>query len=113
MKKISLSERKQKKETAVENPVFNSELWKTLWKTLRERVTDREGRTLKYSHLTYCCPYYEWDGKTDMHCEGGRIAFPDRDTAQMYFQTYCGDVDGWRRCTVARAITRFYEREEA
>jgi len=113
MKNI-LSGRKNREErsAAVENPVFNSRMWKTLWKTRRGRGM-REGRTLKYSHLVYCCPYYEWDAKTTMHCEGGRLSFPDRDTAQAYFTTYCGDIDGWRRCTVARAITRFYEREEA
>ena len=112
MKNILSERKREERKPAVENPVFNSKLWKSLWKTLRERAANREGRTMGYSHLIYCCPYYEWDGKTDMHCEGGKIAFPDRATAQMYFNTYCGDVDGWRRCTVARAITRFYETQE-
>lgn len=106
----SLRKKEKERNFPANSPVFNRKLWKSLWKTLRKR--GKEGKPLKYSHMIYCCPYYDWDAKTSMHCEGGRIEFPDRPTAQAYFETYCGDVCGWKRCTVARAITRFYEAQE-
>ena len=113
MKKISLSERKQKKENAVENSVFNRLFNNFLWKTLREWYqTNREGRRMGYSHRVFCCPYYEKDGAKSVRCEGGRIALPNMEVTRAYFDAYCGHVTGWRRCTVARAITRFYEAED-
>ena len=94
----------------MENPVFNSEMWKTAWRRLREWILmNKEGMKMGYSLRTFCCPYYEKDGKRSVHCEGGRIALPNRELTQDYFDAYCGDVTGWKRCTVARAITRFYE----
>ena len=113
MKKI-LSERKTvERKTAVENSVFNRPFNNSLWKTLGERrMTNKEGKRVGYSHLTFCCPYYEWDARKAVGCEGGRIELPDRSTAEEFFQTYCGDVSGWQRCSVARAISRFYERRE-
>ena len=65
-----------------------------------------------YSQLTFCCPYYESNGKRSVRCEGGRLRLPSRETTTGYFNAYCGDVNGWRRCTVARAITRFYEDDD-
>ena len=65
-----------------------------------------------YSKLTFCCPYYESNGKQSVRCEGGRLRLPSHALTADYFASYCGDVNGWRRCTVARAITRFYEAED-
>ena len=65
-----------------------------------------------YQNMVFACPYYGWETKCDVHCEGGRIALPDAAAARDYFRTYCCDVSGWRRCTVARAITRHYERDD-
>ena len=84
-------------------------MWKTMWKY--EKDTE-EGSRMGYSQLTFCCPYYESNGKRSVHCEGGRITLPGCGTGRAYFSEYCGDVNGWRRCTIARAITRFYEAEE-
>jgi len=75
-------------------------------------MTRKEGKRVGYSQLVFCCPYYTGDAKRAVMCEGGRIELPDRKTAEEFFHTYCGDVSGWKRCSVARAISRFYEREE-
>ncbi len=56
----------------------------------------------------WMCPYYKGDAKCAVRCEGGRISLPP-DAAEDYFRSYCSDLNGWRRCTIARAITRHYE----
>lgn len=43
-----------------------------------------------------------------IHCEGGKVLFKDRESAKEYIDRYCaGD---WRKCTVAMALLRYYER---
>ena len=44
--------------------------------------------------------------------EGGRLKLPSGEAEREYIRTYCADHLGWRRCTISRAITRFYEVEE-
>ena len=87
--------------------VFNNRMWKTMWKC--EKDTE-EGSRMGYSQLTFCCPYYESNGKRSVHCEGGRVKLPTAEAEKEYIRFYCADHLGWKRCTVARAITRFYER---
>jgi len=62
-----------------------------------------------YYRFYWMCPYYRANEKKTVRCEGGRIALPGAAAAEEYFRTYCSDLNGWRRCTVARAITRHYE----
>lgn len=62
-----------------------------------------------YYHYYWTCPYYKWDERRSVHCEGGRIGLPTNAAAREYFRTYCCDIAGWKRCTVARAISRHYE----
>ena len=62
-----------------------------------------------YRNEVFACPYYLWESKSAVKCEGGTIRMPDGAAALDYFWTYCCDVSGWRRCTVARAISRHYE----
>lgn len=65
---------------------------------------------MKNTSKTFLCPFYTWDEKTKVHCEGGRMSFKDRESAKEYIDRYCaGD---WRRCTVAAALLRYYERTE-
>ena len=57
------------------------------------------------------CPYYKWSDrdKVQLHCEGGCITIKDDDSLREYIRNFCGSDFGWKRCTVARAVTRFYE----
>ncbi|MBE5851328.1 MAG: hypothetical protein E7298_14615 [Lachnospiraceae bacterium] len=66
---------------------------------------------MSYGNRVFCCPYYCYDAPRAVKCEGGRVELPDRAAARDYFGQYCASVEGWRRCTVARAMSRFYERE--
>ncbi len=60
----------------------------------------------------WCCPYYRYDNGRGVRCEGGRLKLPSGEAEREYIRTYCADHLGWRRCTISRAITRFYEAEE-
>ena len=71
----------------------------------------RESGLPSYYHWVFTCPYYGWDSKCSVHCEGGNMQFPDAEAAKEYLLTYCTAVPGWRRCTVAQAITRHYEKK--
>lgn len=65
------------------------------------------------TRIYWTCPYYKWDDRQTVHCEGGRIGLPGREAERDYIRTYCADHLGWRRCSVARAVTRYYEAQEA
>ena len=61
----------------------------------------------------WTCPYYQIKDAHGLRCEGGRLALPSKGAEADYIRTYCADHLGWKRCTVARAITRFYETDGA
>ena len=63
-----------------------------------------------YSNKTFLCPFFTWDERTRVHCEGGRMSFKDRKAAMEYIDRYCAGE--WRGCTMAAALLRYYEREE-
>ena len=106
MKNIYLERKKGKeRKPAVENSVFNSELWKSLWK----KVEKEREKQMDYFSFEWRCPYYKWNDKLGVRCEGGRMKLPTDEASREYIRQYCDDLNGWRRCTVARAITRFYE----
>lgn len=53
-----------------------------------------------YSHKKWACPFFTWDEKFKVHCEGGCMKFRDRKEA------------GWKDCTVAQSVENYYERTE-
>ena len=44
--------------------------------------------------------------------EGGRMEFPDRKAATEYADRYCAAQSGWKACSVAASLLRYYERKE-
>lgn len=66
----------------------------------------------KASNKTWACPFYRWADRTTVHCEGGRIAFPDAATASSYADSYCAGGQDWKRCTIARSLREYYEGKE-
>lgn len=63
-----------------------------------------------YYHRRWECPFYAWDEKLAVHCEGGVIRLPDKQAMTDYIGRYCcGD---WRRCHIARTVSAYYERKE-
>lgn len=65
-----------------------------------------------YSHKTWACPFFRWDERMCVHCEGGKVDFPDMDTRGEYIDRYCASVPGWEKCTIASSLENFYERKE-
>lgn len=63
------------------------------------------------SNRRWQCPYYIHDRDGKVVCEAARLALL-HETYRGYIETYCGDLDGWRRCTLARALNAQYEKEE-
>ena len=55
------------------------------------------------------CPFYSWNSREKVHCEGGDVSVGGAHEAlREYQREYCCDVNGWRRCTVARMLLRHY-----
>ena len=65
-----------------------------------------------YSGKVWACPFFRWDQRGRFHCEGGCVAFEDRETYGEYTEKYCCSVEGWEDCTLAQALTRQYDRQE-
>ena len=40
------------------------------------------------------------------------MEFPDRKAATEYADRYCADLNGWKECSVAASLLRYYERKE-
>ena len=66
-----------------------------------------------YSNRAWACPFFVWDDKQKIHCEGGTVKFRDPQELGDYADQFCANVDGWDRCSVAACLMRRYESEEA
>lgn len=66
---------------------------------------------MAYYRRLWACPYYRSDERGAVICEGGRVELARKETMSEYMGQYCCDVDGWRRCTIARALNLQYERD--
>lgn len=64
-----------------------------------------------YSNRRWTCPFYTWDEKQKIHCEGGCMKFPDQATLRRYADRYCASTTGWRDCTVAAGLLEYYDRK--
>lgn len=76
-------------------------------RTIREQRYGLMG----YSHRAFICPYFQYDIKLGVKCEGGKINFKDRDHALGYENKYCGSYD-WKHCSVAQALNIYYEEQD-
>ena len=101
-------ERSVKESTACGKPAFQRE-------KVENSVGNRASRGIYIpdKRLLWTCPYYKWDDENGVRCEGGRLGLPTSEAEKDYIMTYCADHLGWKRCTVARAITRHYESLDA
>ena len=59
---------------------------------------------------TYCCPFYRWEEALSVHCEGGCVRFPDKETRNDYLDQYCSANPCWEHCSIAAALQGYYER---
>ena len=57
------------------------------------------------------CPFYKQNGKHYVKCEGGSyLIFPDDETEKEHLKQFC--CDGWKQCSVAIFLNRYFERNE-
>lgn len=68
---------------------------------------------MHYSRRTWCCPYYRYDEKFVVHCEGGSMfKLRDREIFADHADRYCGNAKDWTKCPTADALTKLYEKRE-
>ncbi len=77
---------------------------------VRRRNDKRKSIAVK-RNKTWTCPYFTWDGRKEISCEGGRLEFPTAAAAVAYMDTFCAGGNNWRHCTLAEALTKHYEEE--
>ena len=65
-----------------------------------------------YSHKTWACPFFHWDERLCVRCEGGCMSFQDREALAEYADRYCANLQDWKSCTVAANLLKYYERTE-
>ena len=65
-----------------------------------------------YSNKTWQCPFFRRDERLCVHCEGGKVAFPNMEVRGYYINRYCANNPGWEQCSIASFLERFYERND-
>lgn len=63
-------------------------------------------------HKAWACPFFKWDGKVAIHGECGKPLFPTEKAADDYMTHYCAANPGWKYCSLASALCRYYEGED-
>ena len=64
-----------------------------------------------YHHKKWACPFYQSDMKLCVHCErGSRVRFPDLSAENDYADRHCASATGWKDCSIAKSLLKFYER---
>lgn len=60
---------------------------------------------------TYFCPFWKWEESKNIHCEAGRLNFPDKKAKREYAVRYCACMNGWKTCSLAVSLQKYYESE--
>lgn len=68
--------------------------------------------SMGYSGRNWQCPFFRWDEREGLHCEGGCVRFRSKETYSGYTKQFCCRTDGWEKCTLAKALIGQYEEEE-
>ena len=64
-----------------------------------------------YSGRRFQCPFFKWDERKKVHCEGGVVALPVPEL-RRYMDRYCASLEDWEKCSFAGTLLEFYERDE-
>lgn len=65
-----------------------------------------------YSSMAWQCPFFVWDEKQKIHCEGGTLKFCKGREKSRYAHQYCANFSEWKMCTLSQFLLEKYEREE-
>jgi len=67
---------------------------------------------MHYSRRNWCCPFYRYDERFTVHCEGGSVfRLKDQEIFASFADKYCGDVKGWAQCPIAAALWWLWEKQ--
>lgn len=64
-----------------------------------------------YSSRRFQCPFFRWDERKKVHCEGGVVCLPVPEL-HRYMDRHCSSGEGWKDCPIARALAEYNERKE-
>lgn len=67
---------------------------------------------MDYWHKAWQCPYFRWDDRLVVGCEGGKLHFADKQSAVEYMGCFCAHKTEWKRCSIAANLTKYYDRRE-
>lgn len=67
---------------------------------------------MSWTAVIVVCPYFgsEHSDRLVLNCEAGRVRFPDKTARASYIRAYCGDLTGYKRCTLCRMMDAAYYR---
>lgn len=58
------------------------------------------------------CPFYKNTRSGLIKCEGGELSFPSEAAIRDHCQAFCSNYYGWRRCSIAITLQKYYDRKE-
>lgn len=64
-----------------------------------------------YSGRSFQCPYFKWDEREKVHCEGGVVNLPIQEL-RRYMDRHCSSAKGWEECPIARSLNEYYDRKK-
>lgn len=60
-----------------------------------------------YSNRVWRCPFFRWDKREEVRCEGGHVrTFQHQRELAAWARRYCGRETGWEACPIARDLLR-------
>ncbi len=64
-----------------------------------------------YSNRAWQCPFFRWDERRKVHCEGGSaISMPDAASFRAYISRHCSSHQGWHSCSIAVQLSSYWDR---
>ena len=66
---------------------------------------------MDYWHKKWACPFFKWDERLCVGCEGGKLRFADTEHALAYMDAHCANMPGWEQCSVAVSLLQYYDRQ--
>ena len=67
---------------------------------------------MHHSRRVWRCPYYKFDRKLEVHCEGGSVfRVADRAIFYEHANRYCSNAKHWERCQIAECLTKLYNKQ--
>ena len=66
---------------------------------------------MHYTNRYWICPFFHWDEKGAIHCEGGSVVRLPQIHLYGFAEDYCASF-GYRECSIYQAIEKTYEEEK-